>query len=119
MATNHERAAAYLQRLRALRGDQEPAPLSFPSDEEVSPRVANSGRIDPSAVERRWKLLGAADAVRGQLLDTQTVEQMAAFGQNIENFIGTVKVPLGIAGPLRVRGLFARGDYYVPLATSE
>ncbi|HEX8878602.1 MAG TPA: hydroxymethylglutaryl-CoA reductase, partial [Candidatus Acidoferrum sp.] len=30
-----------------------------------------------------------------------------------------VKIPVGIAGPLRVRGMFASGDYYVPLATTE
>ncbi|MBI4641983.1 MAG: hydroxymethylglutaryl-CoA reductase, partial [Candidatus Tectomicrobia bacterium] len=37
----------------------------------------------------------------------------------IENFIGTAKVPVGLAGPLRVNGLFAQGDYYIPLATTE
>src|SRR5439155_11997623 len=41
------------------------------------------------------------------------------YKRNIENFIGTVKVPIGVAGPLRVNGLFAQGDYYVPLATTE
>src|SRR5206468_7370196 len=48
-----------------------------------------------------------------------TLEQRERYRQNIENFIGTVKVPVGLAGPLRVNGLFAHGDYYVPLATSE
>lgn len=33
--------------------------------------------------------------------------------------VGTVKLPLGIAGPLRVNGLHASGDYLVPLATTE
>ena len=40
-------------------------------------------------------------------------------GRNIENPIGAVQVPLGVAGPLRVEGDYASGDYYVPLATSE
>src|SRR5438105_8257598 len=44
---------------------------------------------------------------------------MEHYRHNIENFIGTVKVPIGLAGPLRVNGLFAQGDYYVPLATTE
>jgi hydroxymethylglutaryl-CoA reductase (NADPH) len=44
---------------------------------------------------------------------------MAAYEHNIENFVGTVKVPVGMAGPLRVNGLFAQGDYMLPLATSE
>jgi hydroxymethylglutaryl-CoA reductase (NADPH) len=38
---------------------------------------------------------------------------------NCENFIGTAQVPLGIAGPLRVNGEHARGDFLIPLATSE
>jgi hydroxymethylglutaryl-CoA reductase (NADPH) len=47
-------------------------------------------------------------------------ESEVAFYQNhIENCLGTVKIPVGIAGPLRVRGIFAAGDYYVPMATTE
>lgn len=38
---------------------------------------------------------------------------------NVENFIGTVQVPLGLAGPLQIRGEHAKGDFYVPLATTE
>ncbi len=38
---------------------------------------------------------------------------------NIENFIGVAQVPIGLAGPLRVDGEHARGDFYVPLATTE
>lgn len=44
-----------------------------------------------------------ADAVRG----------------NIENYIGTARVPLGIAGPLPVKGDHADGEFYIPLATTE
>ena len=38
---------------------------------------------------------------------------------NIENFVGVAQVPMGIAGPLRVQGEHAQGDFYVPLATTE
>ena len=38
---------------------------------------------------------------------------------SIENFIGFTHIPVGVMGPLRVRGLFADGDYYIPLATTE
>lgn len=38
---------------------------------------------------------------------------------NIENFVGVAQVPIGIAGPLRILGEHAKGDFYVPLATTE
>ena len=38
---------------------------------------------------------------------------------NIENFIGAVEVPIGLAGPLLFRGRDAQGPLYAPLATSE
>src|SRR3990167_8065992 len=38
---------------------------------------------------------------------------------NIENMIGWTKVPLGKAGPLRLRSGQAFKDYYLPLATTE
>jgi len=40
-------------------------------------------------------------------------------GRNCENTIGAVSIPVGVSGPLRVEGLYARGEYYVPLATTE
>ncbi len=39
--------------------------------------------------------------------------------RNIENMIGAIQVPLGVAGPLRVNGEYATGEYYIPLATTE
>lgn len=38
---------------------------------------------------------------------------------NVENPVGTVQVPLGLAGPLLIHGNHARGVFYVPLATTE
>jgi hydroxymethylglutaryl-CoA reductase (NADPH) len=41
------------------------------------------------------------------------------FAGKIENPIGVAHVPLGIAGPLRVKGEFACGTFYVPMAANE
>lgn len=38
---------------------------------------------------------------------------------NIENLIGATQVPLGIAGPILVNGEHAKGEFLVPLATTE
>jgi len=39
--------------------------------------------------------------------------------RNCENMIGTVQVPVGVAGPVRVNGTHAQGDFWLPLATTE
>ncbi|GEA06379.1 hydroxymethylglutaryl-CoA reductase [Alteromonas sp. KUL42] len=38
---------------------------------------------------------------------------------NVENFIGVVQMPVGIAGPVQINGENADGMFYVPLATTE
>lgn len=38
---------------------------------------------------------------------------------SIEGFVGFACVPLGVAGPVRIQGAAAHGDFFVPLATSE
>jgi hydroxymethylglutaryl-CoA reductase (NADPH) len=39
--------------------------------------------------------------------------------KNIENMVGTVQIPLGYAGPITIDGDHAKGDFLVPLATTE
>jgi hydroxymethylglutaryl-CoA reductase (NADPH) len=39
--------------------------------------------------------------------------------RNIESPIGIGQIPMGIAGPLRVKGDYADGEYYIPLCTTE
>ena len=75
-----------------------------------------TAKVNAHRVNRMWQSLGEVDT---DLLDSWTAEKLESFDGNIENCIGSVKVPLGIAGPLRVNGLFAQGDYTIPLATSE
>ena len=53
------------------------------------------------------------DWLKRDLLPGDTVQG------NIENYLGTAKVPVGLAGPLLIHGDHARGHFYVPLATTE
>lgn len=39
--------------------------------------------------------------------------------KNVENMIGTTQIPLGYAGPVRIDGSAAKGEFLVPLATTE
>ncbi len=112
----------YFKRLLAERSPQEIEQDLMPSLEGMPPAVPRGdapGTITPEAVERRWQVLDANAPVKHELFDASARKQVGAYSKNIENFVGTVRVPVGLAGPLRVRGLFARGDYYVPLATTE
>lgn len=38
---------------------------------------------------------------------------------NIENPLGVAQVPIGLAGPLKINGEHAQGDFYIPMATTE
>ncbi len=38
---------------------------------------------------------------------------------SVENFIGSAQIPMGVAGPLTVKGDHAEGKYFLPLATTE
>ncbi|WMW22539.1 hydroxymethylglutaryl-CoA reductase (NADPH) [Methanolobus mangrovi] len=39
--------------------------------------------------------------------------------RNIENMVGAIQIPLGIASSLKVNGEFAEGTFQIPLATTE
>src|SRR5438046_1226354 len=43
----------------------------------------------------------------------------AILSGNVEQFVGVSQVPIGLAGPLLVKGEHALGEFYVPLATAE
>ena len=38
---------------------------------------------------------------------------------NCENFTGVAQIPIGFAGPIKVNGEFADGEFLIPLATTE
>lgn len=48
-----------------------------------------------------------------------TLDMEMAMAKNIENPIGTIQVPIGVAGPLKVNGEYADDEFFIPLATSE
>lgn len=87
------------------------------------PSIRPAKRLNPVLTAAHWRTLKTAgpatDADEAALYDARAQADLRLYGCNIENYIGTVSVPVGVIGPLRVNGLFARGDHYVPLATTE
>ncbi len=119
MPTDARKATGFVQQLLAAKDMESLAARLRSKQDPPAEKVPGGARLTPEALEKRWQLLRDQAAARAQLADPGTVAQLEAYQHNIENFIGTVKVPVGLAGPLRVNGLFAQGDYYVPLATTE
>jgi hydroxymethylglutaryl-CoA reductase (NADPH) len=119
MPTDARKATGFIQQLLSAADVESLAARLRSSSKPAAEKVPGSARLTPEALEKRWQLLREHVAARTQLADSGTIAQLEAYQHNIENFIGTVKVPVGLAGPLRVNGLFAQGDYYIPLATTE
>jgi len=119
MPANYDRARAHVDRMLRSRTLDELSQQLEPRYDDPSPRVPSGCRSTGESLEQRWQLLSGRDKIREQLVDHRTAAQIETYKSNIENFIGCARIPIGLAGPLRVNGLFARGDYYIPLATTE
>ena len=100
------------------------------SDEEILDAVMR-GELKMHEIERAvgGDVLRAVE-LRRAFVEKKTGTQLKNIGYfsldaeramraNIENMIGVTQVPLGVAGPLRVKGRFAYGDFFIPLATTE
>jgi len=118
MATHFRRIAEYLRQVFGSRGLEEVARLE-PRHDPAPPRVPGGSSVSEDAIAERWALPGIPASSRELLADPATLADREAYAHNVEHLIGTVKVPVGLAGPLRVNGAHASGDYYVPLATTE
>ena len=119
MASNHCRAQHYIAQL--LKGQSQEVLLQrlAPKNGPALPRIPGTARLSRESLDQRWTVLPSASAQREALLDRETLCRLEDYQHHIENLIGTLKVPVGVAGPLRMNGLFAQGDYYLPLATTE
>ncbi|MBC7804796.1 MAG: hydroxymethylglutaryl-CoA reductase [Akkermansiaceae bacterium] len=122
MSTHYRSIAPYLELLLRENGQEAILARLLPDTENLPRRIPGLGRISAKSVDLLWNAIGTdgeRDAARATLRGTDTPDAMEAYEGNIENFIGTVKLPVGMAGPLRINGLFAQGDFHIPLATTE
>jgi len=84
---------------------------------DLLPRLKHQG-YDGERVARRRAWVEARCGADLRHIGSCSFDPQAMRG-NIENPIGVAQVPLGVAGPVLVHGQYARGTFYVPLATSE
>lgn len=84
---------------------------------DLLPRLKDQG-YDPERVARRRAWIEAKTGVSLRHIGSVSFDTEELRG-NIENPIGAAQVPMGVAGPVLVQGRYARGLFYVPMATSE
>jgi hydroxymethylglutaryl-CoA reductase (NADPH) len=90
---------------------------SSPGEAALVPRFEQQGYGEQAiAARRKWAEERTGVTLKHVGSSALPGEQMRG---NIENPIGTVQVPLGLAGPLLIHGDHAQGEFYVPLATTE
>ena len=79
--------------------------------------LKNRGRERADVDDRRK----AAESFSGAKLDHVSKYSFdpKAAEKNIENMIGSVQIPLGFAGPVSIDGEYAKGEFIIPLATTE
>lgn len=82
------------------------------------PRVPDRGHESESARRRRLEWIRAQTGGTLRALDTFDLDPARLVG-NIENLVGSVSIPVGLAGPLRFRGEHATGWITAPFATTE
>lgn len=84
---------------------------------ELVPRLKSQGyRRELVAERRRWLELKIGRELPHLGSFSISSDEMRG---NIENPVGAAQVPLGVAGPLLLRGEHAMGAFYVPMATTE
>jgi hydroxymethylglutaryl-CoA reductase (NADPH) len=84
---------------------------------ELVPRLSGQGYA-PEQVGQRRAWVEQRTGARLRHVGSSSLPSETLRG-NVENPVGAAQVPLGVAGPLLVNGLHARGTFYVPLATTE
>jgi len=71
------------------------------------------------ATEVRRRALERNLGVSLENIGHYSIDPDRLIGRNIENMIGVVQIPMGVAGPLKINGEYAKGEFYIPLATTE
>ncbi|HYX22609.1 MAG TPA: hydroxymethylglutaryl-CoA reductase [Thermoanaerobaculia bacterium] len=99
--------------------------LSFKVKDAISEKVKRTAvphdkenDYNPEIVRARQKFVEEYTGVKLQHIDKFSFDPSVVKG-NVENFTGVAQVPIGFAGPIKVNGEHAQGEFLIPLATAE
>lgn len=90
-----------------------------PRYDPVNSNFPRQTELTKKAQEQRLEVLENQGASLAYIGGKTPITDPSIYEGNIENFIGLTQIPMGIIGPLRINGLYANGDFYVPLSTTE
>ncbi len=90
-----------------------------PQEHPLPPHPPAAAEHTAEALERRRAFLRERGIVIDQLAGQGPEVEPEDLEGNIESLVGFARVPVGVIGPLRINGSEARGDFYVPMATTE
>jgi len=74
--------------------------------------------LHPDMIKARQNYVSEITGVTPTKLFNIDVD-LESFRGNIEHFCGVAQVPVGIAGPIKVNGEHATGEFLIPMATTE
>ncbi|MCK4544359.1 hydroxymethylglutaryl-CoA reductase [candidate division WOR-3 bacterium] len=93
--------------------------LSLPKNKPLSHSIPFETSLEKTVIDKRIEILKKQGINLNYVTEKKKIENFKQYEGNIENFVGFAKVPIGVIGPLRINGIYANGDFYVPLATTE
>ncbi|MDA3898267.1 MAG: hydroxymethylglutaryl-CoA reductase [Desulfobacteraceae bacterium] len=101
-------------------------PLNFEVKDTIADKDAPVTKIpqdrahnyDADIIEKRQAFVESYSGVTLEHINKYSFDPKVTQG-NIENFTGVAQVPIGFAGPLKINGEHADGEFLIPLATTE
>lgn len=92
--------------------------LKDPTKKVVAIPYDKEHNFEPEIIRRRQEFIEKFTGAHMEHIVQYPFDPHLTEG-NIENFTGVAHVPLGFAGPLKINGEHARGEFLIPMATTE
>ena len=91
----------------------------MPENEPLKSRIPAGNDHTVEGLRKRQEFLKTKGLGLECLASEKGKPDPAELQGNIENLVGFAQIPVGIIGPLRINGIEAHDDFYIPMATTE
>lgn len=86
---------------------------------EIPLRKIDAYTDKDTAIRLRRCAIEKLKNVEFEYIHNYTIDAESVTKRNIENMIGAIQIPLGIAGGIKIKGEYANDEFMLPLATTE